>query len=136
MSISPTSSTTAASGATQADTAQRGFLGKDDFLKLLVEQLKQQDPTSPTDMNGMTQQMTQFGILEQITNLASASKESTTSLKETHAIALLGRTVSYLDASGATQTGLVEHVDTSGDSPLLTVAGKDGIDPEALTSVG
>ena len=129
---------TSANGALipEKPKAPSALMGKDDFLKLLVAQLKHQDPTNPTDMNAMTEQMTQFGILEQLTNLTKAGEASRTSLERTHAVELLGKTVSYLDDAGATITGTVEKVDTSGATPTLTVAGKAGIDPKALVGVG
>ena len=116
--------------------APSSLMGKDDFLKLLVAQLKHQDPTAPSDMNAMTEQMTQFGILEQLTNLAKAGEATRTSLERTHAVDLLGKTVTYEDAQGSLVTGKVEKVTTSGDAPpTLTVAGKAGVDPKALVGV-
>jgi flagellar basal-body rod modification protein FlgD len=132
VSITSISSTT---GTTTPTASPSALLGKDDFLKLLVAQLKHQDPTNPTDMNGMTEQMTQFGILEQLTNLAKAGEATSTSLERTHAVELLGRTVSYVGADGATVEGVVERVDTSGDRPTITVAGRAGIDPKVLVAV-
>ena len=128
-------STTAASGATSTATTNRGAMDKDGFMKLLVAQLKHQDPTAPTDMNGMTAQMTQFSMLEQMTNLAKSGEATSTSLARTEALELLGKTVRYLDADKNLVEGKVEHVDVSASKPTLTVAGKAGIDPASLTGV-
>ena len=43
-------------------------MGKEDFLKLLVAQLKNQDPLSPMDSNQFTQQLVQFSQVEQQIN--------------------------------------------------------------------
>ncbi len=134
MTISSISSTSGSSGPTGTQAAA-GFLGKDDFMKLLVAQLKHQDPSNPTDMNGMTEQMTQFGILEQLTNLAKANEAASTSLEKTYAVELLGKTVSYVGPDGATVEGVVEHVDTATDHPTLTVGGRSGIQPKDLVGV-
>ncbi len=131
-SVSTTNSTLTVPKAGSASPA----MDKDGFMKLLVAQLKHQDPSNPTDMNGMTEQMTQFGILEQLTNLTKAGEATQSSLERTHAVDLLGKSVSYKDATGAIVAGVVEKVDTSKTSPTLTIAGKAGIDPKALVSVG
>ena len=133
----PIDNVTATNGtitAPKAGTASSA-IDKDGFMKLLLAQLKHKDPSNPTDMNGMTEQMTQFGILEQLTNLTKTNEATKSSLERTHAVELLGKTVSYKDAAGAIVEGVVEKVDTSTTSPTITVAGKAGIDPKALVAV-
>ncbi|MCF8105396.1 MAG: flagellar hook assembly protein FlgD [Desulfohalobiaceae bacterium] len=55
---------TKAKTGNQADT-----LGKDDFLNLLVTQLKNQDPLNPSDPTEFTAQLAQYSSLEQLYNI-------------------------------------------------------------------
>jgi len=48
---------------------EQSSLGKEDFLRLLVTQLQNQDPTQPLQDREFIAQMTQFSTLEQMTNL-------------------------------------------------------------------
>ena len=135
MATAPISNSSLPVAGSTIDNAKAGAMGKDDFMKLLVAQLKHQDPTSPTDMNGMTAQMTQFSMLEQMTNMSTASEASSKALARTEALSLLGREVSYVAADKSIRSGLVEHVDVSADKPTLTVAGAAGILGSQLKSV-
>src|SRR3954447_9352108 len=114
-------------------TKKPGDIGKDDFLKLLVGQLQHQDPMQPADDNQFIGQMAQFSQLEQQTNTAA----STDQLVRASTLGLIGRTVTYTDATTKTaQTGVVSAVDIGKDgTATLTVDGKGGIDAGAVTQV-
>ncbi|MCM3709938.1 flagellar hook assembly protein FlgD [Sporosarcina luteola] len=58
----------------QRDQRQTGpeTMGKDAFMKILIAQLQNQDPTNPMKDNEFIAQMAQFSSLEQTMNLASA----------------------------------------------------------------
>jgi len=110
-------------------------MGKDTFMKLLVAQMANQNPMEPTDDKEMIAQMTQFSTLEQITNMATESSKSATASQMSQAVNLLGRTVTYLDADGAKQTGTVDQVSMANGAPNLTIGGKDGIVTSQITQV-
>jgi flagellar basal-body rod modification protein FlgD len=71
-------------------------LGQDDFLKLLVTQLKNQDPLNPTDNTEFVSQLAQFSQLEQSAKQAQLLQRSldaqTASLQFT-LLPMIGRTV-------------------------------------------
>jgi flagellar basal-body rod modification protein FlgD len=106
-----------------------GQLGKDDFLKLLVGQLKHQDPMNPMEDKDFMGQMAQFSQLEQITNVA-------TTLQNDRAFALIGREVTYSDKkTGDLVSGTVEKVSIKAGKPTLTIGGVGEIDPVDVTEV-
>ncbi|HET56055.1 MAG TPA: flagellar hook capping protein [Ignavibacteria bacterium] len=53
-----------------------GIMGKDDFLKLMIEQLKNQDPLNPMDSHEFAAQLAQFSSLEQLSNINTSLRES------------------------------------------------------------
>jgi flagellar basal-body rod modification protein FlgD len=139
MAINPTTATTTA--ATTAATATSStkkadqVLGKDDFLKLMVAQMKNQDPMNPSDDKDNIAQMAQFSSLEQITNLATATQQLADSMRTTQTLGLIGHTVSYQAADGTLTSGTVSAVDVAGGKPSLTVGDAKDVDPSAVTSV-
>ena len=100
--------------------ATQDAFGKDAFMKLLVEQMRHQSPTDPSDGQQWINQMTQFSMLEQMQQQSAGQVKS-------NAAGYLGKTVSWLDAKGQSGQGLVENVDFSGTEPTLTVAGHAGV---------
>jgi flagellar basal-body rod modification protein FlgD len=131
MAIEPTTTTPIGSPlptASTPTTVSKAGMGKDDFLKLLVGQLKNQDPQNPQGSDQFMGQMAQFSMVEQLTNLAATMTKSQT-------VGLLGHEVSYIGPDKTKVTGTVESVNTSGTSATITVGGKAGIDPTKVTEV-
>lgn len=73
MAIDATGGTSAAASAGSSQTAkpQNNMLGQDAFLKLLVAQLQNQDPTSPADNTQFIAQLATFSSLEQLTQISA-----------------------------------------------------------------
>jgi flagellar basal-body rod modification protein FlgD len=135
----PTVGTLAASGAlsTSGTSLPSGTnaLGENDFLQLMMDQLKNQDPTSPADPTQFLSELANFSSLEQETTIAGASTTSATEQSSAAALGLLGKTVSYTDSNGATQTGAVTKVDFTSSGPTLTIGSATGIGLGSVTEV-
>lgn len=96
-------------------------LGKDDFLKLMLAQLSNQDPTDPMDNTQFIAQMAQFSSLEQMTNMNSNFEKMNAMLSTNSAYNTLGRSVE-LNLGDTITTGVVDAV-TSGTNPQIKVNG-------------
>lgn len=96
-------------------------LGKDDFLKLLITQLSNQDPTSPMENTEFISQMAQFSSLEQMTNMSTSFSKMASFINSSEAASTLGKTVE-LNVGDASVTGIVEGA-TRGENPQVLVNG-------------
>lgn len=91
-------------GATASQTKQTSdIMGKDDFLKMLVTQLQNQDPLQPMEDKEFIAQMAQFSSLEQMQNM-------TTAMTATQATNMIGKEVSWKDDDNVERSGTVESV--------------------------
>lgn len=81
--INSTTGSTGTGGTTAPETGTAlgpgGKLGKNEFLKLLVTQLRYQDPMNPLQGEEMAAQLAQFSSLEQLVNIGDALKTQQTS---------------------------------------------------------
>ncbi len=76
--------------------AMGGTLGKNEFLQLLITQLRHQDPLSPMENEAFLAQLAQFSSLEQMQTLNQTMQDSMTltqSLNNSSAASLIGRNV-------------------------------------------
>jgi flagellar basal-body rod modification protein FlgD len=117
------------------NNSPQATLGKDDFLKLLVTQLQNQDPTSPTDSSAFMSQLAQFSSLEQETNISQSVDGLATTAAVTQGIGLIGQQVTYSNSNGKPASGTVDGVAVSSDGVTLDVGGVS-IKPSDVTNVG
>jgi flagellar basal-body rod modification protein FlgD len=134
---STASTTTSAGGSSAAGSATKSSLGKDQFLQLMMAQLKNQNPLSASNSDPMqyVTELAQFTSLEQQTNTAQSTAKSLTAQQTASAVGLIGKSVSYLDVNGVAATGTVQSVQIASAGPTLTVNGTGGIDPSNVTQV-
>ncbi len=107
-------------GATPA-APESDALGRDTFLKLMVAQLRNQDPMNPQDSAEFLAQTAQFTSLEKLEQVALQTSQALSAQMAFGASTLAGKTVTYLGADGAEATGAVEAVRFVPTGPLLLI---------------
>jgi flagellar basal-body rod modification protein FlgD len=131
---------------TGSERTVKSDLGKDDFLRLLVTQLQNQDPLKPMEDKEFISQMAQFSSLEQMQNLTktmmfqSAATLIGQDIKgevngENGTELIYGRVTSAREISGEMYVTL-----TNGNqlkvSDIKTILGTEGMYQEAISLVG
>ncbi len=112
-SVSPGNSATS-----QAETKEKkNVLGKDDFLKLLVLQLRSQNPLNPMEDRDFSAQLAQFSALEAAQN----TEKTLEKLFFLQAGSLVGKTVELRDGT----SGTVDTVIFGGDTLSIEVGGTE-----------
>lgn len=108
------------------DPDKVGFAGltTEDFMKLLISQLQNQDPTSPMDSDQMLSQISQMRDLQANTELQSALKSLTLSQQLNNSTGFLGKTVTGTSGEN-TITGVVSSVQVRKGVAYLRVNGND-----------
>lgn len=137
-----TSSTTNKNNSTALSKAVDKSLGKDDFLKLLTTELKNQDPMSPMDNKDFIAQMASFSSLEQMNNVATSVNDlhdTFASLTQQSLVsqgaALIGKQVTGSDADGKSISGVVDSVNFPLDGPITLQIGNLTLNLNSVTKV-
>ncbi|QQR81125.1 MAG: hypothetical protein IPJ69_03020 [Deltaproteobacteria bacterium] len=94
--ISGVSDSSTATPQSTGNVSDRLTTNKDQFIKLLVAQLKNQDPLNTSDPDKFTQQLTQFSQLEQLYNINDSFKglkDQQHSMDKSQAVSFIGKTV-------------------------------------------
>lgn len=131
---------TGQSGTAPAGTTPSGIdnpgatLDRDAFLKLLVAQLKYQDPTKPADASQMLAQSAQLTMVDRLNELVTAVTASTTSQRLSLAGTIVGRDISFTNPDGYEVTETVTTAKVGPDG-VVVIAGPYEVPYEAITAV-
>lgn len=98
-------------------------LGQDDFLKLIIEQLRNQDPMNPQKDTEFIGQMAQFSALEQAKTMQHDIAGLRTQQQLLQANDLIGRSVQLQAGDGTLIEGIVSSVVVDSGVPKLSVNG-------------
>lgn len=101
---------------------RREYLGKEDFLQLLLAQIKNQDPLAVMKDTEFIAQLAQFSTLEEMKNLSSSSASILQFSQLTQSASLIGHQVYIRDAqTGEVITGTVSAIRLEQGIPYLVV---------------
>lgn len=101
----------------------KNTLGKDDFLKLLMAQLNNQDPLKPMEHQEFSAQLAQFGSLEQLQNIHKGIENLQGGMGNESKLSALGMIGKQVSATG-NEVNLME-----GQSVNLSYNKKEGVTP-------
>jgi flagellar basal-body rod modification protein FlgD len=124
-SVNPTQSTSSSNSSAAAAVNPSTNLNDQDFLQLLVAQLKYQDPMSPTDDQSFIQEQAQFSTVEGITSMESTLTAMSNQEQMSSAVNLIGTQVQYTASDGSTASGVVSAVANSSGSVTVQVGGSN-----------
>lgn len=114
-------------------------MGQDAFLRLMIEQMKNQDPMSPTDNSQMIAQTAQFTQITELQKLNSTLTNMNSSNYMNQSVGLIGKYVMMTDPNDTTKTisGKVIGMKTDGTNAYLVLDSKPdmGYSPALIQSV-
>lgn len=108
------------SGVTKPTTVPNDHMGKDAFLKLLVAQLKYQNPLSPMDGTQFISQTAQLTMTEKLEELSKLSEATVLDANRRTASELVGKTISYDNGTNVVD-GVVTSARMNGGNPILMI---------------
>jgi flagellar basal-body rod modification protein FlgD len=100
-------------------------LDKDTFLKLLVAQLRYQDPSNPADSTAFLAQTAQFTQVERLNELKTVGTDQLMSQMMLSASSMVGKTITFAGPDGKDVTGVVKSAHFNGSAPTLRVGDTD-----------
>ncbi|MFC7400892.1 flagellar hook assembly protein FlgD [Citricoccus sp. GCM10030269] len=122
----PTITLDTARQAREAAAGPAQEMNEEVFLKLLVTQLQNQDPSSPMDTNQMVSQAAQLSMTETLNGISKTLQSQTAAGSMSTASALIGQDVEWLQSdTGLPATGTVTGALFQNGETLLEVAGGD-----------
>jgi len=137
-STTRTNTASAAGAASAQAAAPGGALGKDQFLKMLIAQLQNQDPMNPMQGDQMAAQLAQFSSLEQLqqinqtlTDQGSANGSLLGAIQSNAAIGTIGHKVvavgNQVELGGSNgATTVTADVSANGSSATLEIHDANG----------
>ena len=121
--------------STSASGRKNYELKTEDFIKMMITQLQNQDPMEPAKNQDLLAQMSQIGQLQSATTLQESLKGMVTQNQIGAAAALIGKTVQGLDGNDDPVTGVVSSVRVEADGVSLELDNGQRLPLSRVTSI-
>lgn len=132
--VGATPSTAPNSSSSASSVVDLGGINSNTFLKLLVAQLSHQDPMNPTDSSTYITQEAQFSMVQSMNSLAKQNAAILQSQQMLEATSFIGKSVTYVDANGAQNVGVVSSASPGSNGAVVRV-GDTQVPISSITSV-
>lgn len=106
-----------------------------DYMTILVEQLKHQNPLEPMENSEMTSQLTAFSQLEVLENMDSSFSSILQKTRQDYASSLIGKEITYYDENSNVTSGVVETVYNNIDGEVILGIGDIALGLDGVISV-
>jgi flagellar basal-body rod modification protein FlgD len=120
---------------TQSATTNNFNLQPADFIKMMVTQLQQQDPTKPADNSELLAQMSQIGQLQASNTLTDSLKGMVLQNQIGSAGNLIGKNIQGLDDQNNAVGGVVNSVQVQGSDVYLELDNGNKLNLSKVTSI-
>jgi flagellar basal-body rod modification protein FlgD len=127
---------TGAASGTQSKTNKNAFnLKAEDFIKMMITQLQNQDPTSPAKNEELLAQMSQIGQLQSTTTLTDSIKTMVLQNQIGSASNLIGKNIEGLDDQDKPVKGIVNSVRVEDNNVVLELDNGNKLQLGRVTSI-
>ncbi|MGG7576342.1 flagellar hook assembly protein FlgD [Rhizobium sp. Nf11,1] len=117
MAVDATSSVTSSTTTSSSSTQSKATLNYDNFLQLLIAQMKNQDPTDPMDASEQVAQLATFSQVEQTIQTNTKLDTLLASSSLTQASSYVGK---YMESADGTVKGVIDSVKVYSDGIIAT----------------
>ena len=134
--LSAASLTGTSTSAASSSSSSRSTLNANDFMKLMITQLKNQDPTAPEKSSDLLAQVSQIGQLQSTTQLQSVLTGLVTQSQIGSAGNLIGKSVQGVDDQNNNIQGVVDSVRVSQNQVYLQLHSGKEVQFGKVTTIG
>ncbi|OWV92116.1 flagellar biosynthesis protein FlgD [Rhizobium sp. R635] len=117
MAVDATSSVTSSTSTSTSSATKKATMNYDNFLQLLIAQMKNQDPTDPMDASEQVAQLATFSQVEQTIQTNTKLDTLLASSSLTQASSYVGK---YMESADGTVKGVIDSVKVYSDGIIAT----------------